>query len=102
MIMEPLRWSRIVWKPISKVGQSIRYTDVFLTFLSKADRVTHKNTKTFIQSWLENLSCKRSSLKPINYDVNNKNMLQLVATGAYHSPVATTRAHCAQNGEIRV
>ena len=68
MIMKLLRWCRGMWKPISKVGQSIQYTDVFLTFLSKADRVTHKNTKTFIQFWLENLSWKRSSLKPINYD----------------------------------
>ena len=33
---------------------------------------------------------------------NNKNMLQVVATGAYYSPVATTGAYYAQNGEIRV
>ena len=34
---------------------------------------------------------------------NNKNMLQVVATGAYYLPVvATTAAYYAQNGEIRV
>ena len=47
------------------------------------------------------LSCKSSSLKAINYELNNKNMLQVVATGAYHSPLPTTGAYFAQNGKIR-
>ena len=33
---------------------------------------------------------------------NNKNMLQVVASGAYYPPLATTGAYYAQNGEIRV
>ena len=33
---------------------------------------------------------------------NNKNMLQVVATGAYYPLVATTGAYFAQNGEVRV
>ena len=33
---------------------------------------------------------------------NNKNMLQVVATGAYYPPVATEGAYYVENDEIRV
>ena len=37
---------------------------------SKADRATHKNTKTFIPSWLGNHSSRTTSLKTNNYDLD--------------------------------
>ena len=63
-----MAWQRAEWDP-KLLPQKLILSNTLVSSLSKADRVTHKNTKTFIQSWLENLSCKRSSLKPINYDL---------------------------------
>ena len=54
-------------------GETVATTTYFIntlvSSLSKADRVTHKNTKTFIQSWLENHASKTTSLKTNNYDL---------------------------------
>ena len=44
------------------------FINTLVPSLSKADRAAHKNTKTFILSWLEIHSSRTTSLKTNNYD----------------------------------
>jgi len=52
------------------VATTTHFINTLVPYLSKADRAAHKNTKTFIPSWLGNHSSRTTSLKTNNYDLD--------------------------------
>ena len=94
-----LTTGRVGPETVATTTHFIKYISVITVQSGQGDTQKYQDLHSIL---VRESFMKSSSLKPINYDLNNKNMLQVVATGAYHSPLPTTGAYFAQNGKIRV